>query len=172
MTLNRSILSFTLLAAVLGTAACEKTPSAPARPEGAPAARHAAAADPGHAAAYIQQANADLVRHFLAGDADAAAQAFTDDAVVMLAGMPAVTGRDAIRQMLAGMFQAVDFTDVQVRTLEVTVHGDMAYEMGTTVMTYDVGGTTVVEPGKYLVGWKRQPTGEWKVHRDISNPSR
>jgi ketosteroid isomerase-like protein len=43
--------------------------------------------------------------------------------------------------------------------------------MGTTVMTYEAGGRTVTDNGKYLVGWQRQPSGEWKIHRDVSNSS-
>jgi hypothetical protein len=27
----------------------------------------------------------------------------------------------------------------------------------------------VLNAGKYIVIWKRQPTGEWKTHRDIFN---
>lgn len=160
------------LAALLTASACEKTPSAPVREGGAPAALHTDAPDPGHVRAYIEKANAELVRHFVAGDADAAAALFTDDALLMLPGMEAVTGREGIRQVLAGTFQAVDFTDVRVQIREVSVHGDMAYEVGTTAISYTVGGQSVTDPGKYIVAWKRQPTGEWKIHRDISNTSR
>lgn len=170
MSITRATLPGALLAAALTLSACADTPSAPVRAEAAPV--HTAAPDPGHARAAIERNNAALVRAFVDGDADAAAALFTGDAVLMLAGMEAVTGRDAIRDALSASFGAVDFLDIRWHILEVTVHGDMAYEMGTTEMTYRVGGETVTVPGKYLVAWQRQPGGDWKIHRDISNGSR
>lgn len=41
-------------------------------------------------------------------------------------------------------------------------------------MTYEAGGETYREMGKYLAAWKRLPGGEWKIHRasaEMQEPS-
>ena len=38
-------------------------------------------------------------------------------------------------------------------------------------MSHEAGGQTFTDRGKYLVAWQRQPGGEWKIHRDVSNVS-
>lgn len=149
-------------------AACGTVPTESSRAE-APASLSTAAADPAHIRQVIEQNNARLIETFVAGDAAAAAALFDDDAVLMLPGIPQITGRAAIEQALAGAFAAVDYHGIQANVQEVQFFGDYALEMGTSEFTYEVGGRTFVDQGKYVVGWKRQPSGEWKIHRDVSN---
>ncbi|HYR11089.1 MAG TPA: nuclear transport factor 2 family protein, partial [Longimicrobium sp.] len=94
---------------------------------------------------------------------------FADDAVLMLPGVPQLHGRAAIEQALAGAFGAVKYHSILANVQEVQFFGDYALEMGTSVFTYEAGGQTFVDQGKYVVSWKRQPGGEWKIHRDVSN---
>ena len=150
-------------------AACDTAPTESSRAASAPAPLSVEAADPAHIRRVIDQNNARLIDAFIAGDASAAAALFTDDAVLMLNGAPQLTGRAAIEQALIPFFAAVKYRSVVANVQEVQFFGDYALEMGTTVMTYEAGGRTVVDHGKYLVGWKRQPGGEWKIHRDVSN---
>jgi ketosteroid isomerase-like protein len=173
MPTHRNLVRCAPLAALLVLAACESTPvsSASRAPAAQPARNAAESPDPGRVREYIEAANARLIQHFVAGDAAGAASMFTDDAILMLAGAPAATGTAEIERLFAGTFAVVRFRSVQAEILEVTVAGDMAYEVGKTVMTYEAGGQTYREMGKYLVAWKRLPGGEWKIHRDVSNSS-
>ncbi|HEX5870339.1 MAG TPA: nuclear transport factor 2 family protein [Longimicrobium sp.] len=153
-------------------AACGTAPTGSSRAAEAGASLIAApAADPAGIRQVIDRNNARLIQTFVAGDAAAAAELFADDAVLMLNGVPQIRGKAAIEQALAGFFTAVKYRGIVANVQEVQFFGDYALEMGTTVMTYDVGGQTVTDHGKYLVAWQRQPGGEWKIHRDVSNVS-
>jgi uncharacterized protein (TIGR02246 family) len=157
-----------VLAAACGTAPTE---SSRATADAAALLTAAPAADPAGIRQVIDRNNARLIETFVAGDAAAAAELFADDAVLMLPGVPQIHGKAAIEQALAGFFGAVRYRSIVANVQEVQFFGDYALEMGTTVMTYDVGGQTVTDNGKYLVAWQRQPGGEWKIHRDVSNSS-
>ena len=50
---------------------------------------------------------------------------------------------------------------------EVEESGDWTYEVGTFEVNTPAGN--VLNAGKYIVIWKRQSTGERKIHRDIFN---
>jgi ketosteroid isomerase-like protein len=54
-----------------------------------------------------------------------------------------------------------------VATLESQDGGDWTYEVG----TFEVSGPSgeVLNAGKYIVIWKREATGETRIHRDIFN---
>lgn len=149
-------------------AACNTAPTESSRADAAPLAA-SEAADPAHIRQVIEQKNARLIQAFLAGDAAGVAGMFTDDGVLMLNGMPQINGRAAIEQTLVAVFGAVKYHSVTANVREVQFFGDYALEMGTTEFTYEAGGQTVVDQGKYIVGWKREPGGDWKIHRDISN---
>jgi ketosteroid isomerase-like protein len=54
--------------------------------------------------------------------------------------------------------------------IEIAKSADIAYEVGTfeLKMNDDKGNLTTI-PGKFVVAWKRQPKGDWKVELDIFN---
>ena len=41
------------------------------------------------------------------------------------------------------------------------------HDVGTFAVSAPNG--TILNAGKYIVIWKRQPAGEWMIHRDIFN---
>ncbi len=173
MSLHRRTLRPALLLPVLALFACDGNPAG-AIPAADPAPRVASSAandDPAGVRRAIEENNARLIRTFLDGDAAAAAALFAEDAVLMLPGMEPLTGRAAIRQGFAGIFGAVRYTEVVADVQEVQVFGDYALEVGTSRFTFQAGGQTFSERGKYMVAWKRQPAGTWLIHRDVSNGS-
>lgn len=98
-----------------------------------------------------------------AGDFDAAAASFADDAVLMLPGQPAIMGRPAIRAALMQGFGAgAPKTVVTVSKLEVAVSRDVAYARGT-------GITHLAPPvhSKWLAVLRRN--GRWRIVADIFN---
>lgn len=89
---------------------------------------------------------------------DAVADVFTPDAVRLPSGEPAVRGRDAIVQALAG---SVPLREARFTIEDLEVDGDLAFANG----TYRVRGPDDVElGGKFLEVWKRLETG-WRIHR-------
>lgn len=106
-------------------------------------------------------------------DAEGFADLFTEDAVVMPQGAPAVQGRDAIlageRQGNAEFFSAVSITPV-----EVIIAGDWAFvRTGLTGTKTPVGGGEPIPvDAKELVILRRQDDGRWKIARLIGNTNR
>jgi uncharacterized protein (TIGR02246 family) len=106
-----------------------------------------------------------------AKDLNKAVSFYADDAMQFADKGPLVEGKDNIRtgweQMLALPGPGLTFATTAV---EVARAGDMAYEYGTyDFATKDKKGKIIDEKGKYVVVWKKQADGSWKVAADIDN---
>jgi uncharacterized protein (TIGR02246 family) len=101
---------------------------------------------------------------FLAGDANAVAKLYTENAQVIAPGAPVARGRAAIA---AAWKKTIDvgFQDLTLQTAEVESAGDLACETGVVRLVSRDGKST---QGRYVVVWKREG-GQWKLHRDIWN---
>jgi uncharacterized protein (TIGR02246 family) len=118
----------------------------------------------------IEQSNAKFVDAIKRGDTTAMAADYADDAVMMMGGMPALRGRSEITKAVTGMSQSMKGGDLKLTTSQVDLGGDYAIETGTYEMTATPpGGKPTTEKGKYVVVWKKQPDGSWKIYRDIAN---
>lgn len=102
------------------------------------------------------------------GDAEALAALVTDDALLWAPGMDEVGGREAIHAAAEGMFAAMSISDFDIESRELVVHGDTAYELATysETLTYKGAAPSAVR-GRYLIVWKRDVDGEWRVHRNM-----
>jgi uncharacterized protein (TIGR02246 family) len=96
------------------------------------------------------------------GDADAIAALYTENAVALPPGAPPVQGRDAIRDLFAGlMASGVDGVDIQ--TTEVYRFDDLAIRRSDIVIS---SGGEVMDLGKSLEVWRLED-GEWRYVRDM-----
>ena len=139
--------------------ACGKEPTGPS-------AQERARADTGG----IDTLREQFMNLFKAGDATALARLYTENAVLMPPGEPAVTGRKAIELKLQTTFDR--FTAVLSATFdEIEIAGDWAFERGsyTLTLTPKVEGEPLQEVGKYLLILRRNSNGSWKLARDIWN---
>lgn len=118
--------------------------------------------------AAIDQASESYKQAVLAGDWEVWAAFYTEDAVIMPTGQPAVRGRDAIRAWGEAFPTIVEWTTDRV---EVDGRGDLAYVRATFSMTVEAEGEAepVSERGKYLEIWRKQPDGSWLIAVDIYN---
>ena len=110
--------------------------------------------------AYIRTAADRFTRAFNAGNADAVAGFYADDAVLLLPNAPPARGNAAIHAAyagVAGMHPTLDFAADRIAQA-----GDMAYETGHYTMT--MGGNR--DQGNYLAVWRRQSNGDWKMVAD------
>ncbi|HVE88986.1 MAG TPA: SgcJ/EcaC family oxidoreductase [Burkholderiaceae bacterium] len=107
---------------------------------------------------------------FNAGNADAVAASYANDAVVMAPGAPPASGAAAIKQLLskemAGM-KAAGVSLAQGKLNDVAVKGDMAWHAGTYSVIKD--GKTV-DTGSYMEVLRKKD-GKWLIVRDIWNSS-
>ena len=96
---------------------------------------------------------------------------FLDDAVVLGPNEPMATGKEAIREMVGGMFAMPGFSvKWQLTKVEAARSGDFGYSMGTYELSMnDPKGRPMADRGKYVTVWKKQADGSWKVAVDMFN---
>jgi uncharacterized protein (TIGR02246 family) len=107
--------------------------------------------------------------HYNRGDADAVANLYAEDAVLLAPGVPAITGRAAIRNYLADDIASSRAAGIRINGGEVTgvgASGDVAWVTGTFTVTDGTGAT--IDTGKYLSLYGRTDSG-WALIRDIWN---
>jgi len=119
----------------------------------------------------IRTASADSVRAAQAKDLDKTVSYYAPNAVMFGVGAP-VQGIESIRkvwqQLLATPNLQLKNTTISV---EVSRSADFGWEYGSFEGTStDKQGKTVTQKGKYVVIWKLQPDGAWKIEADLSNP--
>ncbi len=121
------------------------------------------------ARAAIEAANAKFTKAFEAGDANGVASLYTPDAIVLPPDHEMVKGRRAI----ADFWKATQESGVKsavLTTVDVGTSGNVAYEVGTVLLTVQPQGkAATTASAKYVVVWKRQADGSWRLHRDIWN---
>ena len=117
----------------------------------------------------IEAANAKFSEAYARGDAQALSAMYTSDAIALPPDSEMIRGNEAIGEF----WKATRDSGVQsaaLTTVDVGRSGDVAYEVGQVSLTIQPPGkepTTAV--AKYVVVWKRQGDGSWKLHRDIWN---
>lgn len=117
----------------------------------------------------------EFLRHieqvFDAGDLDAAADVFTDDAVISAQGTPDAMGKAAIREVYATAMAQVKL-GARFNTEEIRSLGDLAYERGTytlTVADKATGQVLSTAVNRHIHVLQRQPDGSWKTWRMMTN---
>jgi ketosteroid isomerase-like protein len=96
---------------------------------------------------------------------------WTDDAVVLPPGLPAIIGKAALRQYVESSLQVPGFritwsTDEAV----LSPDGKFAYLLGNNAVTMDhPTGAPVTTKGRAVTIWQRGTDGEWRCAVDIWN---
>jgi len=99
------------------------------------------------------------------GDAEALTELYADDAVLLPPNHEPIHGREAIGEF----WQQGTDSGLEVSTLRLEVHGNVAYLVG----RYHLPPTEQEEAdsGQYVLCLKRQTNGTWKLTADIWNGS-
>jgi ketosteroid isomerase-like protein len=96
---------------------------------------------------------------------------WTEDAVVIPPGLPAVTGKIALRQYVEGSMQIPGFSITWTST-EVTFSpdGSLAYMFSQNAVTMNnPEGIPVTTKGRAVTIWRLEPDNEWRCAVDIWN---
>jgi len=103
--------------------------------------------------------------------ADAYVSMHTEDAVLMIPGMPEVIGSKKIHSFVLDFFQDYKFEFPEWKSEEIVVAGDWAFHRfsGIAVIIPKNGDDSIRLDRKYLDIYRKQPNGEWKVARHIFN---
>lgn len=127
----------------------------------AAAADRAEAQEPDEAVSELREAYLDA---YNAGDAEAAASFFHEEGAKLRPGEGPATGRDEIRDFLAGTFE---LQEIQMLALpeDRRMDGDVAVERGMLAVTVTLvdNGETADTSGKYVLVAERDDDGEWKL---------
>jgi ketosteroid isomerase-like protein len=113
----------------------------------------------------------DEVRNVLAGlvkavaekDAQAIVDCYEADAVVLTPNAPMVRGSSALRDMFQGMIDG-GVKAIEFNTTDLIEDGLLVVEVGTSIIHVELApGSSIADPGKYLVVYRRQADGEVKM---------
>ncbi|MGC1685069.1 MAG: DUF4440 domain-containing protein [Candidatus Acidiferrales bacterium] len=119
----------------------------------------------------IRAADTAWLRAYVARDIEKALSFCDERGSMLMPNAPIVTGKAAIRKLLA-VHLAPQSPQVTWRpdAADVARSCDLGYTRGSYKMSFkNAAGKTVSDKGKYLIVWKRQSDGSWKVLFDISN---
>ena len=119
----------------------------------------------------IRQLDADWAQAVRSKDLDKILGFYASGGSMMADRAPIATGTDALRaawqQVLAIPGFKLSFTPTHI---DVAKARDMAAEIGTfTESESDSSGKVNTLVGKYVVVWRKQPDGQWRVTADIFN---
>jgi uncharacterized protein (TIGR02246 family) len=117
----------------------------------------------------IESTNARFVEAYNRGDVASVAALYTDDAVLLPPNAQLLRGRQAIGEFWNAARQA-GLRSLILKTASVDDSGELACEIGSyTLKIQPEGGGATTDKGKYVVVWKRQADGSWKLAVDIWN---
>lgn len=119
----------------------------------------------------IETQNAEAIRAYATGNADALAAIVADDAWQMPPNLPAVVGRPAIRDFWRGAFGWGQW-NFTFETQTVSVSGTMAVERGKYFLRFTAGAGappgmgSFEDRGNYLVHWRQESDKQWRIVAD------
>jgi uncharacterized protein (TIGR02246 family) len=155
---HRLLPSLAVLLALAGCAPAAKPPSPP--PVDPTALRNA-----------IQDREHEWSAAFLAGNAAGVAALYTEDGAQVEASGEWRRGRQAITAAMQAQFDTLAVTAREDITEEVIPAGDYAVEIGRYSFqgTRKGGHRPLSGAGRYMVLWRKDADGVWRLHRDIGN---
>ena len=119
----------------------------------------------------IREADAATLKAAQSNEVDGAVANYADDADWLPPNAPMVHGKTAIRAGWAKLIGNPGFTiDWQINKVEVARSSDLAYTIYTYQMALDgANGKPIIDQGKDMAVWKKQPDGAWKMVADTFN---
>lgn len=120
----------------------------------------------------LMQLSREWAKDASTNDVEKVLSYWTQDAVIMSPGQPALRGGEAIGQMLGETSKIPAFA-VNWEPIEafVSQSGDLGYVIAKTAITMpDSSGNTTTSFNNAVEIWKRQTDGSWKNVVDISTP--
>lgn len=121
----------------------------------------------------IAAANERLLEAYLARDLERWLAGFAEDVVLMPPEAMMIVGLDALREASRIQFERLAEYEVEIEgeEAEIVVAGDWAYSRADFEARYQPldGGEPIVDRGRSLAIWERQPGGEWLISRYMAN---
>ena len=117
----------------------------------------------------ISKTNRRLEAALADGNAAGIASLYTDDGRLMAPDTPIITGAEGIEGYWQGVLD-MGAKSIILRRIELEKMGEIAVETGdATLVLQGEDGGTIEAAAKFIVVWKQQADGEWKLHNDCFN---
>ncbi len=96
---------------------------------------------------------------------------WTEDAVVLPPGLPAVVGKAALRQYVEDSRQIPGFRITwESKDVTLSPDGQLAYMFSRNAVTVNaLDGTPITTDGRAVTIWRRESDGEWRCAVDVWN---
>lgn len=119
------------------------------------------------ARSFIDSINLEISGAIMKGDSNWVASQYETDAEILMPGSEPIRGKDILAMW--GSIGRSNERDWSFTTTDLQGDDNFLVETG----TYDIkdNNKKSVDRGKYLVVWRKQPDGSWKLYRDIGNSS-
>jgi uncharacterized protein (TIGR02246 family) len=144
--------------------------SAQAKPQGQPGTAKPASSSVA-ARAGVRKSLEAYRTALLAGDPKGMAALTTDDVVVVEFGQPDIRGRAGVEAFATNVFKKLKIVQMELVTDELTVRDSVASELGREIETVqEAGKAPVHQVGVYLINWKREADGVWRIQRVMEHP--
>ena len=144
----------------LALAACTQAPSAP--PDTRAADEKA-----------LRDQDAASLAAWNSKDPEKVAALYADDATMVIPNAPPIHGKEAMRSGLKEALADPNFKlDFSPTSAEASKSGDLGYVKGTYTVTASDPKIKkpTVEKGNYLIVYKKQADGYWKIINDFASP--
>lgn len=114
----------------------------------------------------IRAAETALAEAFESADATTWVDAYTDDAVFVGPGAPAIEGRQA----LLAVAPHIAISSMKIVADSTLGAGDFAATLGrVTWVSESNGPDREVVRRRFLMVWRREPDGRWRIARELLN---
>jgi ketosteroid isomerase-like protein len=144
-----------LAAALFLLSACAEAPAPPPPP------------DP----AVLMEADRAFAAAVAEGGTEAWVSWFAEDGAQIQAGSGEIRGRDAIRELMAGLDDPDFSLTWEPRRADIAASGELGWTTGSYVSKgIGASGEPRQAQGRYVTIWRKQPDGAWKVVMDLGNP--
>ncbi|MBD0370490.1 MAG: DUF4440 domain-containing protein [Pyrinomonadaceae bacterium] len=114
----------------------------------------------------IEEHNRRMTDAFKRGDFLAVARFYSDDATIFFSRGKKIQGREAIDKYWTGITGAKDW---KLEVIELGGDRETVYQIGRSTLTSEREGKQSVYACDFVVIWKRQPDGSYRIHVDIYN---
>ena len=117
----------------------------------------------------LAQISSQFSAAYVQGDIDKLISFYTDDAVIFPGNSDLIKGKEAIRKYWTQPPGRI-VSHHKITSVEIKIIGEFAYDYG----YYEISGSNNGEAwgpnyGKYLIVWKQEKDGSWKMHLDMWN---
>jgi uncharacterized protein (TIGR02246 family) len=121
----------------------------------------------------LRDLEAGSLAAWTAKDADKVASFYAEDATILIPHAPAIQGKAALAAGLKEVLGDPNFKlDFSPAGLDVAKSGDLGYVRGNYTLTQSDPKTKkpMSEKGSYLIVYKKQADGSWKITNDFATP--